>query len=139
MAGARAVQEAIVKGYPDADITVSIVWINMLPLDSRVIARVQAQTMQDLRVRHFHDPRKRVGRAIAGSLGGRDKVAWDIYLFFALGSEWNGGPPPPTWWAHQLSGSSWADPARYHRGDDLVAQLRQAVTAQIGSERLPSE
>ena len=127
MEGARAVQEAIIKGYPDADISVSIVWINMLPLDNRAMARVRAQTMQDPRVQHFHDPRKRVGRAIAHSMGGRDKVAWDIYLFFAPGGEWDGGPPPSTWWAHQLSGSSWADSAHYHHGDDLVGQLRQAV------------
>ena len=127
MNGARAVQEAIVKGYPDADISVSIVWINMLPSDNRIMAHVRAQTMQDPRVRHFHDPKKRVGLAIARSLGGRDKVAWDIYLFFAPGDEWDGGPPPPAWWAHQLSGSSWADPAHYHHGDDLIGQLRQAM------------
>ena len=127
MEGTRAVREAIVKGYPDADISVSIVWINMLPSDNRIMAHVQAHTMQDLRVRHFHDPKKRVGRAVARSLGGRDKVAWDIYLFFAPGGRWDGGPPPPAWWAHQLSGSSWADPAHYHHGDDLIGQLRQAM------------
>ena len=127
MEGARAVQEAIVKGYPDADISVSIVWINMLPSDSRIMAHVRALTMQDPRVRHFHDPKKRVGRAIARGLGGRDNIAWDIYLFFEPGGEWDGGPPPPAWWAHQLLGSSWADPAHYHRGDDLIGQLRQAM------------
>jgi len=82
------VQEAIIKGYPDADISVSIVWINMLPLDNRAMAHVRAQTMQDPRVHHFHDPRKRVGQAIAHSMGGRDEVAWDIYIFFAPGGEW---------------------------------------------------
>jgi hypothetical protein len=125
--GARAVQEAIIDGYPDADISVSIVWINMLPLDNRAMAHVRAQTMQDPRARHFSDPRKRVGRAIAQSLGGRNKVAWDIYLFYAPGAEWDGGPPPPAWWAHQLTGSSWADAAHYHRGDELVEQLRRAM------------
>ena len=127
MEGARAVQEAIIKGYPDADISVSIVWINMLPSDNRIMAHVRARTMQDPRVRHFHDPKKRVGWAIARGLGGVDRVAWDIYLFFAPGGEWDGGPPPPAWWAHQLLGSSWADPAHYHRGDDLIGQLRQAM------------
>jgi hypothetical protein len=121
------VQEAIVDGYPHADISVSIVWINMLPLDNRATARVRAQTMQDPRVRHFSDPRKRVGRAIAQSLGGRNKVAWDIYLFYAPGAEWEGAPPPPAWWAHQLTGSSWADAAHYHHGHDLVERLRRAT------------
>jgi hypothetical protein len=126
------VQEAIVDGYPHADISVSIVWINMLPLDSRAMAHVRAQTMQDPRTRHFSDPRKRVGRAIAQSLGGRNKVAWDIYLFYAPGAEWEDGPPAPAWWAHQLTGSSWADAAHYHHGDDLVKGLHRAMADLLG-------
>jgi hypothetical protein len=125
--GARAVQTAIIDGHPAAEISVSMVWINMLPLDNKLAAHVQAQTMRDPRVCHFHDPKKRVGQAIARSLGGQDEVGWDIYLFFRSGVEWNDSPPPPAWWAHQLFGSSWADQAHYHHGDDLFGQLRQAM------------
>ncbi len=88
--------------------------------------------MRDPRVRHFHDPHKLVGKAIPQSLGGPGGVAWDVYLFYPKGSEWADSPPPPAIWAHQLQGSSWADPARYRRGNDLVAELQKAMEQLAG-------
>jgi hypothetical protein len=83
-------------------------------------------------VRHFHDPHRRVGAAVAASLGAAGKVAWDIYLFYPPGSGRQNGPPTPTSWAHQLKGSSWADPANYYQGEDLVQQLGMALAALRG-------
>ena len=127
MQGARAVQEAILRDFPQADLSVSIVWTNMLPLDNRFTARRQAGKIADARVHHFHDPHKRVGRALAASLGAPGKTWWDVYVFYATGSESGDNPPPPARWAHQLS-EAWADPARRHRGDDLVAELHKAMS-----------
>jgi hypothetical protein len=126
--GARAVQRSILEGYPDADITVGIVWINMLEDDTEMTARRAAQrTVTDFRVRHFYDPQKRAGKAIARTLGGEGKVAWDIYLFYEKGAEWVEGPPTPSDWMHQLTASSWASLAHYHSGDDLVAELHKTM------------
>lgn len=126
MRGARAVQQAVVQGFPQADIGIGIVWINMLPADNALAARLQSLRMSDPRIRHFHDPHRRAGRAIAQALGAPGQVAWDIYLFFSPGGEWGETPPAPIRWAHQL-GDSWADPACYHTGGDLVAELARAM------------
>ena len=126
MAGARAVQKAIIDGFPRADIGVDIVWINMLPADGETASQESARIIEDPRVRHFHDPERRAGKAIAQRLGGPDEVAWDIYLFYAKGSEWVEDPPAPIEWMHQLS-ASWADPARLHVGDDLVETLHKTM------------
>ena len=135
MQGARAVQRVLVQEFPLADISVSIVWIDMVALDSEDTARVSAKIVEDPRVCHFHDPEKRAGKAIAESLGGQDKVAWDMYLFYTKGSEWDDGPPMPADWVHQLQGTNWADPARCHCGSDLVEELHKAMSKLIDPQR----
>ena len=134
MQGARAVQRVIVQDFPLADISVSIVWIDMLARDSEDTARVSAKIVEDPRVRHFHDPERWVGKAIAESLGGQDKVAWDMYLFYTRGSGWDEGPPMPVNWVHQLQGQIWADPARCHCGSDLVGELGKAMSKLTGPQ-----
>jgi hypothetical protein len=130
--GARAAQEAILRGFPQADVSVSIVWTRMLPLDNRFTAQRQAGKIADARVRHFYDPHRRVARALGDSLGAPGKPWWDVYLFYAAGSEWHDQPPSPVRWAHQLS-DTWADPAHCHRGDDLIEQLRVTMSELINS------
>jgi len=118
----------IVQDFPRADISVSIVWINMLALDNEGAARMSARMIEDPRVRHFYDPEKHVGKAIAKSLGCEDSdAAWDIYLFYEKGIEWIEDAPTPTDWMHQLTGSSWADLAHYRTGDELVEELHKAM------------
>ena len=115
----------MLSSFPDADISVSVVWINMLPPDSADTAKRSALIVDDDRARHFYDPERRVGRAIALSLGEPDMIAWDIYLFYAAGQEWQASMPAPTHWAHQLSGERWRD--HFHWGDDLNAELHRAM------------
>jgi len=103
----------------------------MLQGNGEATAQESARIIEDPRVRHFHDPERRAGRALAASLGGQGKVAWDIYLFYAKGGEWIEDPPRPTDWMHQLS-ASWADPARLRAGDDLVEELRETMTRVTG-------
>ncbi len=98
----------------------------MLEEDTEETAQESALILEDSRVRHFHDPERRAGKAIAQSLGGQGGIAWDIYLFFAKGSEWVDDPPRPIEWMHQCSGT-WADPARFRFGDDLIEGLRRAM------------
>ena len=126
-------QQAVVRGALQPDISVGIVWINMLPFDNALTARLMARTMKAPCVRHFHDPGKQVGKIIAQSLGAPGKVAWDIYLFYPKGIRWNDGPPPPAVWAHQLGTNGWADPARYYRGDGLVEELGRAMEQLTGA------
>jgi len=123
------VQRSIVEGFPHADVSASIVWINMLPKDTEAGAGRSARIINDPRVRHFHDPAKRSGQAIAASLGWTDYVAWDIYLFYEAGRRWLDGPPAPTHFAHQLP----RDSAHFRTGDDLTRELREAMNRLIAA------
>jgi hypothetical protein len=124
------VQEAIIDGFPQADIAVSLVWIRMLPLDNKATARYRALSLRDTRIRHFYDPHKRVGKAFAQAFGVVGKVAWDMYMFFPVGVEWVGLPPMPAVYAHQLI-ADWIDPARYFRGDELTKELNRLMGLQL--------
>ena len=99
----------------------------MLPADSAITAKLSARIIRDPRARHFYDPDHLAGKAIAEGLGGKDKVAWDIYLFYAAGGEWGECPPAPTDWAHQLTGSAWADDTHHHSGDALFKELHRIM------------
>jgi hypothetical protein len=98
----------------------------MLQGDDEVAAQESSRIIEDARVRHFHDPERRVGRVVAESLGARDAIAWDIYLFFAQGDEWGEEPPRPTEWMHQLS-ATWVDPRRLRVGEYLTEELYRTM------------
>jgi len=119
----------IAEDHRDTGICVSIVWIHMLEEDTEMAAdRSAREIFHHPLVRHFYDPHKRAGQAIAQSLGGQeDEVAWDIYLFYDAGSAWDETPPTPTAWMHQCTGCHWADPAHHQYGDDLVQELRKTM------------
>jgi len=99
----------------------------MLPGDSARTARAATALISDTRACHYFDPERRAGRAIASRMGGEGKIAWDMYLLFAPGVAWEDEPPLPLDWAHQLGDAAWADPARCHRGDDLVRALKDLL------------
>jgi hypothetical protein len=134
--GARAVQRSIIQAYPDADISIVIVWIDMLENDYEATARrAAAGFAPDGRVRHFHDPRRMAGRAIAAGLGATEgQVAWDIYLFYGPDSQWTEDPPAPAHWVHQLADSTWADAGRYHTEEHLVQELNRATKEVTGQQ-----
>ena len=129
MYGARAVQESIVKDFPDADISISIVWIQMPGFnDNETTARRIAGTIEDKRVKHFYDsfPAHFAGKAFAKGLI-KHGPAWDIYFFYREGQEWTDGPPQPSEWMHQLGGGGRADESKFHAGTDLVEQLHETM------------
>ncbi len=99
-----------------------MVWIEMLRGDARADIEAVAATMNDPRVRSFHDPMGRAGEAIAVALGAEGNRAWDVYLFFDSEVGWKERPPTPNGWVHQLR-DPWADPARHRHGDQLEPEL----------------
>jgi len=125
------VLKSIIETFPDADIDVAIVWINKLPADSRKAAEKSAGTFNDPRICQFYDPQQRSGQAVANSLGWLGRVAWDIYLFYTAGSQWDATPPAPVDWMHQLT-DKWADPDRLRTGDDLVRELAKSMKRLLG-------
>ena len=110
-----------------------IVWVEMLPEDRVADVEALAGEMTDPRVRWFHDPKRRAGRAIAISLGATGEVAWDVYLFFDPHAEWKNQPPAPRQWIHQL-GDSWADPTRLHFGEQLEPELGRLLKSVLSPQ-----
>src|SRR5262245_17133443 len=105
----------------------------MLPGDDLAAAREAAGLVRDPRAHHFYDAERRVGQAVASSLGregAAGQTAWDMYLFYNKGARWPSAsdgaavaPPRPTDWLHQLRGRVWADPQRWRWGEALAAAL----------------
>ena len=104
----------------------------MLPGDKDADLVMLSDQMYDPRVRWFHDPFRRAGKAIAAALGAPNDTAWDVYLFFDRGAQWKGGPPQPQGWTHQL-GEPWADPDRHRTGEQLSVELANLLD-DVGSQ-----
>jgi hypothetical protein len=121
------VQRSLLEEFPHADISASIVWIHMLPDDTRAAAEASAGIVTDSRVRHFHDPRQCLGAAIAAGLGWEDQTAWDIYLFYDRDGQWTEQPPAPLDFMHQLP---W-ETAHFRTGESLVLGLREAMRSML--------
>jgi len=110
-----------------------IVWVEMLPEDREADVGALTGGMTDARIRWFHDPNRRAGRAIATSLGATGKVAWDVYLFFDTHAQWKNQPPAPHQWVHQL-GDSWADPTRLRFGEQLEPELGRLLKSVLSPQ-----
>lgn len=116
------------QGFPKADMSIAVVWMDVLPMDSEKTARKTAALLSnDPRLRHFHDPDKRVGKALAKTLKWEESYAWDIYVFYDKGAMWRGAQPPvPLDYVHQLGGR--ADDGHFHIGEALTRELRKVMT-----------
>lgn len=140
--GAKAVQASILDAYPDADMAVQIVWIDMLPTDGRDAVVKIARMFSDPRVKQYYDVDRLAGRAISSHLLYENAgPAWDIYVFFDGEAVWGETPPKPADWMHQLSGGKRADPKRYRAGDALSRQLKasmQPILARADSAAAPA-
>ena len=123
---------SIIETFPEADLSIAIVWINKIPSDSRNAAEKASRIFNDHRICQFYDSQQLSGRAVADSLGWQGRVAWDIYLFYNTGSRWNETPPAPIDWMHQLK-DPWADTERQRLGDDLVQGLGLSMTKLLGA------
>lgn len=126
VAGAIAVNESVVTAYPSADVSIFVVWIDILPSDDYEAAQRVAGIFDDPRVAQFHDPNRLAGDAFAEGLLDQPP-AWDMYLLYAATPQqlWVDDPPEPTNWMHQLASAS--APARRRSGHDLVVGLYDAM------------
>jgi hypothetical protein len=151
----RGAREALVPlfGVGGLEFRMAWVFIDMMTSDDANSAGVSAARIPDPRMDAFHDPKHRLGRAMARVLGWQGHVAWDTYFVYRAGTLWQGGemPPPDEWfhqlkdrevweetaeaevgtadWTHALPETSEADPAQFHTGTDLRRALEQALNA----------
>lgn len=117
-------------GLTPSQVSVLAVWIDMLRTDGRPAAERAAAIFESHpEVPQFHDPNQLAGAAVASALGAPGRVAWDMYLFFEASDHFVEDLPRPRDWAHQLARTEWADPGRFHWGDDLRTALRSKMAA----------
>ena len=131
--------KSVLQGFPSADISVSIVWIQMPGFnDNEQTARRIAGSFVDSRVKNFYDPFPAhvVGKAFAEERVSRGP-AWDIYFFYKRGQEWTDGPPEPAEWMHQLGGKGRADATKFETGQGLIDQLHESMHKVTGAECVP--
>jgi len=107
LSGHRVVLKTF-KKFETKELYGLIVWIPILPSDTSLAALDHA--FSDPRLIEGWDSDRRIGDAFKATLNLR-RTAWDVYLVYGQDAIWNGeNPPMPTFWMHQLSPLSGADP-----------------------------
>jgi hypothetical protein len=124
--GTRAVRQAVAEQFPKAQISISVIWLPIMETDGPEAAQKVLGAIPDPRAQHFWDPEKSAGKAIAKSVGYDGRVAWDFYLFYPPGAEWQAGPPEPAVWMYQPS-DDWTEPEHMREGEALMVELTKAM------------
>jgi mercuric ion transport protein len=129
--GAQAVQKSVIDQMKNKDISVIIVWTNMLKTDDKENAYKAASMFKDPSIVQYFDAENKFGDLVAQRLSPKGEKAWDIYMFFDKDTEWNKTIPRPFDYAHQLSASlhPWADNTKYFCGNDLTKRLTDITTS----------
>lgn len=123
--GAQAVQQTVIEKMRDKNISVIIVWTNMLKSDDKDNAYKAASMFKDRSIIQYFDSENKFGDVVARRLSPKGEKAWDIYMFFEKEDQWSASIPRPFEYAHQLSESlhPWADNTKYFCGQDLTKRL----------------
>ena len=115
----------MLEEYPDTNLNILIVWLNMYEADSiDMVGEASRLFSNDSRVTQFYDPAQISGLELAKGFGAEDgEVAWDIYLFYGVQDQWVEHLPQPIDWVHQLRNSRWAAAGRFYQGDQLAQKI----------------
>lgn len=129
--GAQAVQQTVIERMREKDISVIIVWTNMLKADDKENAFKAASMFKDPSIVQYFDSENKFGDLVARRLNPKGEKAWDIYMFFDKEDQWSNSIPRPFEYAHQLSESihPWADQTKYFCGKDLTKRLGDITTS----------
>jgi len=129
--GAQAVQQTVIKQMAEKNISITIVWTNMLKSDDKENAYKAASMFKDPSIVQYFDAENKFGDLVAKKLNPKGEKAWDIYMFFDKEVAWNNAIPRPFEYAHQLSESihPWADNTKYFCGNDLTKRLTEITNS----------
>lgn len=127
--GAESVQKAVIEKMKEKDVSVIIIWTNMLKSDNQSSAYKAASLFKDPSIVQFFDSENKFGDVVAHRLNSQGKKAWDIYMFFDKDTKWTNDFPRPFEYAHQLSSSAhpWVDKTKYFCGHELTKRLDEIV------------
>lgn len=125
--GAQSVQKAVIEQMANKNISVIIVWTNMLKSDDKENAYKAASLFKSPSVIQYFDAENQFGDMVAKRLNPKGEKAWDIYMYYDKDVKWSSSIPRPFEYAHQLSASihPWADQTKYFCGSDLTKRLEE--------------
>lgn len=128
--GAESIQKTVIEKSKNKDISVIIIWTNMLKTDDQSSAFRAASLFNEPNVTQFFDSENKFGDVVAQRLNPQGKKAWDIYMFFDKDTQWSKDFPRPFEYVHQLSSSvhPWIDETKYFCGPELTKRLNEIVT-----------
>lgn len=122
--GAEAIQKSVIEKMTDKNISVIIVWTNMLKTDDKDNAFKAASMFKDPTIVQYFDTENKFGDLVAKSLNPKGEKAWDIYMFYDKETAWQKTVPRPFDYAHQLSPAhEWVDNTKYFCGEKLTKRL----------------
>lgn len=130
--GAQSVQKAVIEQMANKNISVIIVWTNMLKSDDKENAYKAASLFKSPSVLQYFDAENQFGDLVAKRLNPKGEKAWDIYMYYDKDVKWSSSIPRPFDYAHQLSASihPWADQTKYFCGSALTKRLEE-ITASL--------
>lgn len=129
--GAESIQKTVLEKVKDKDISVIIIWTNMVKTDDQSSAYKAASLFKDPSIVQYFDAGNKFGDVVAQRLNPQGKKAWDIYMFFDKDTQWSKDFPRPFEYAHQLSSSihPWVDKTKYFSGNDLTKRLEDITNS----------
>ncbi len=109
--GAESVQKSIIENMKGKDLSVIIIWTNMVTTDDQNSAYKAASLFKDPSIVQFFDSENKFGDLVAQRLNPQGEKSWDIYMFFDKDTQWNKTFPRPFEYVHQLSSEvhPWVD------------------------------
>jgi hypothetical protein len=108
VSGALSATQAVLSLPHTAGFRLYILWLPVLQTDTlQAAAQACLRLPTDTRLQHFWDHDLWLSQAFhqmlqLGQRSRQHRVAWDIFLLYGAGSVWNGAPPVPEFWMHQL-------------------------------------
>jgi hypothetical protein len=117
------VVQQVLERMEGASVDVFVVWIPAIPGDHYEAAEASMALVPDRRARHYWDGSQSLGEAFSPALGIRSRMAWDVFVIFDDSARWDGGPPPPRSWLHQITGEDRARELSEGRLEDSLREL----------------
>ena len=96
-------QTNVLDAIDDPSLRAYVVWVPILPEDGLDAARGAQPLVTDNRALHFWDAERSLPPLFAPLLGLPEGwPAWDVYLAYRSGVQWQDVVPAPAYWEHQL-------------------------------------
>ena len=97
--GASWVRNNILQKYPNAPISVYLVWVSQIGGSKSAI---DSAVLEDKRVSSYWDPAGVVGNAIADDVGAFESIVYDVYTLYGPDAEWADEAPAPADWGEPV-------------------------------------